>query len=131
MKKWHLDRCRRYYLATAEVIDAFRIIPRLLLIAYMYLIYKVVLWFFDLAPYVIEGCTAEIAKECVAQFPTNAQAALITAVIGIGGAIFGLYSSSGRKWDGNFIPWNEKKEQGYHENQDDEQEPQSIDKGEK
>jgi hypothetical protein len=40
----------------------------------------------------------------VIQAPSTQHAALVTAVVGIAAAVFGLYSNSGRKWNG-FTNW--------------------------
>ncbi len=101
----NVDTWRKGHLAIAEWIDAWRLIPRLLVGAYVWLVYKVMVWYMALEPKMIEGCTSETVIDCVYSAPTTAQAALITAVIGISAAIFGLYTTSGKKWNG-FQPWN-------------------------
>jgi hypothetical protein len=65
----------------AEVIDAYRVVPRLLLLGYGYLVWHVTTWFMSLPE------------------PTTQQAALVTAVVGITAPIAGFYQQSGRKWD--------------------------------
>lgn len=104
-----IDRKRQIHLALAEMIDSWRIIPRLLLAGYAYLLYKTVSWYMALEPYILDNCVSEKITDCIVQAPTTQHAALVTAVVGIAAAIFGLYSSSGRKWNG-FTFWDKNDE---------------------
>ena len=114
-----IDRFRQMHLSLAEALDAWRIVPRALVGLYCYMLYKIVNWYMDLAPYVIEKCVSSNALDCIAQAPTTQHAALVTAVVGISAAVFGLYSSTGKKWNG-FTFWKkkEKKEQVLEEKAD-------------
>jgi hypothetical protein len=60
-----------------------------------------------LEPYLIEGCTAEDMTKCLAEAPSTQHAALVTAVVGVAAAVFGLYANSGKKWNG-FSHWNKQ-----------------------
>ena len=62
-----------WYNKTAGVMDTFRLIPRLIMVAYIYAFYSSTTWFMALAD------------------PTNAQAAFISTIVGAGAAFFGLY----------------------------------------
>ena len=62
-----------WYNKTAGLLDKFRIIPRLIMLAYIYAFYQSTVWFMALAD------------------PTNAQAAFISTIVGAGAAFFGLY----------------------------------------
>ena len=62
-----------WYNKTAGVIDKFRMIPRLIMLAYIYAFYSSTIWFMALSD------------------PTNAQAAFISTIVGAGAAFFGLY----------------------------------------
>lgn len=64
----------------AEIIDAYRVIPRLLLIGFGYLVWHVVEWFTGL------------------EVPTTQQAAFVSAVVGIAAPISAFYFQTGRKW---------------------------------
>ena len=57
----------------AGQLDKFRVIPRLIMIAYIYAFYSATVWFMALSD------------------PTNAQAAFISTIVGAGAAFFGLY----------------------------------------
>ena len=54
-------------------LDKFRVIPRLIMLAYIYAFYSATVWFMALSD------------------PTNAQAAFISTIVGAGAAFFGLY----------------------------------------
>lgn len=64
----------------AEIIDAWRIVPRGILFAYAGLVYWIVNWFMMM------------------ENPTTQQAALATTVAGTVAAVIGLYQHTGRKW---------------------------------
>ena len=65
----------------AKAVDQWRIFPRVFITTYIYLLYKVTIWFMDLAD------------------PTMAQSGLVSIVVGAGAAWFGLYAgtSKGKK----------------------------------
>ena len=104
-----IDRFRQMYVTLAEMLDAFRIFPRLLVAGYTVLLYVVVRWYMDLETFMLPGCESEVVTQCIVESPTNQHAVLVTAVIGISAAIFGLYTTSGKKWNG-FTFWNKKKD---------------------
>jgi len=65
----------------ARAVDAWRIFPRLFLTVYIFLLYKVTIWFMNLPT------------------PSLEQSGLVSIVVGAGAAWFGLYSgtSKGKK----------------------------------
>ena len=67
-------------LTVAELLDAFRFVPRVVLVSYAILVWQVVQWYMDIAE------------------PTTQHAALVTVVVSVIAPIVGLYQSSGRKW---------------------------------
>ena len=82
-----IDSVRQTHLAMAELIDAWRIVPRMIIFGYCYYVWDVTQWFMGL------------------ENPNTQQAALISTIIGVAGIVFGLYTNSGRKWDA-FTFWN-------------------------
>ena len=64
---------KTWYKQTAGVLDRFRLIPRLIMLAYIYAFYKSITWFMTLPE------------------PTNSQAMFISTIVGAGAAFFGLY----------------------------------------
>ena len=69
----HPDEEPTWYNQTAGVMDKFRIIPRLVMLAYIFAFYKSVTWFMQLPD------------------PSNSQAMFISTIVGAGAAFFGLY----------------------------------------
>ena len=63
----------------AKAVDAWRIFPRLFLSVYIYLLYKVTIWFMNLP------------------MPTFEQSGLVSIVVGAGAAWFGLYAGTSKK----------------------------------
>ena len=62
-----------WYNKTSGIMDQFRVIPRLIMLAYIYAFWQSTQWFMNLSE------------------PTNAQAAFISTIVGAGAAFFGLY----------------------------------------
>lgn len=62
-----------WYNKAASIMDKFRLIPRLIMMAYIYAFHESTTWFMSLVD------------------PTNAQAAFISTIVGAGAAFFGLY----------------------------------------
>ena len=62
----------------ARAVDQSRIFPRVFITTYIYLLYKVTIWFMDLAD------------------PTMAQSGLVSIVVGAGAAWFGLYAGTSK-----------------------------------
>lgn len=105
-------------LKLAEAVDAWRVVPRLVLICYAWLVYELYLWYTRIPTYVQERCDAAVIQifidsgmsiqkaqqlACtvidVVGGPTPAQSAFVTTIIGLSTGIFGLYASTGRRWD--------------------------------
>ena len=63
----------------AKAIDSWRILPRIFITTYIYLLYKVVIWYMNIAD------------------PTLEQSGLVSIVVGAGAAWFGLYTGTSKK----------------------------------
>ena len=63
----------------ARAVDACRIFPRVFITTYIYLLYKVVIWYMELPN------------------PTMEQSGLVSIVVGAGAAWFGLYAGTSKK----------------------------------
>lgn len=72
---------KQKFLAIAEVIDAYRLIPRIILIGYGVIVWVVTFWFMGLDD------------------PTATQMGFVNVIWGAAGIISGWYMSTGRKWD--------------------------------
>lgn len=116
-------RFRKYSLALAESFDAWRVIPRAILVVYSALVLNLYLWFKSIPTFVQERCDAAMLKmllernigleeakllACsivdVVGGPTAAQSAFVTTITGLSAGIFGLYTATGRKWDAGLPP---------------------------
>lgn len=114
---------RKYSLALAESFDAWRIIPRAILIVYSALVLNLYLWFKSIPTFVQERCDAAMIRTLldanisleearllacsvvdVVGGPTAAQSAFVTTITGLSAGIFGLYTATGRKWDTGLPP---------------------------
>ena len=62
-----------WYNKTSGIMDTFRLIPRLIMLAYIYAFYKSITWFMTIPD------------------PSNSQAMFISTIVGAGAAFFGLY----------------------------------------
>jgi len=65
----------------ARAVDSWRIFPRVFITTYIYLLYKVVIWYMNIPN------------------PTMEQSGLVSIVVGAGAAWFGLYTGSRAKSD--------------------------------
>ena len=72
------DNRYQKWIDLAHMVDQWRIFPRLFITTYIYLLYKVVVWYMDLAA------------------PTMEQSGLVSVVVGAGAAWFGLYTGSSK-----------------------------------
>lgn len=118
-----VSRFRKYSLALAESFDAWRVAPRMVLIIYSALVMNLYLWFKSIPTFVQEKCDPQTLKimldmgkslddakllACsvvdVVGGPTATQSAFVTTIVGLSAAIFGLYTSTGRRWDGGLPP---------------------------
>ena len=67
------DDAPTWYNKTAGILDKFRLIPRMIMLAYIYAFYKSITWFMTIPD------------------PSNSQAMFISTIVGAGAAFFGLY----------------------------------------
>ena len=103
-----IDSWRAVHLAIAEWIDAWRMVPRLLTAGFGVLLWKASSWYMSLETTMVESCPVELlGVACIEAAPSTQHAVILTVLMGAATAIFGLYTSSGRKWNG-FTPWNKK-----------------------
>lgn len=125
-KKVNTQRIKR--LAIAEWFDAWRIVPRLLVTLYVFMVIYLIDKFFSMPTYQKIECNADLvvklvqaniplqqAQEVACRVvdvvggPTTTHTVLVTAVCGLATAIFGLYTNSGRDWAKGALPWRFRK----------------------
>lgn len=109
---------RRISLIIAESVDAWRIIPRTILILYGTLVFNLYTWYRSIPTHINEQCDASVLTVLLGQGlsleeakviacsvidivggPTSAQNMFVTTIIGLSTGIFGLYVATGRKWE--------------------------------
>jgi len=101
-----IDDWRMTHMAFAEFFDAWRVIPRIIVAGYGYMLYWVIVeWYSKLAPYMLDGCVSEKMIECMVQSPTMEHTALVVTVVGISAPIMSFYVNTSKKWNG-FTFWN-------------------------
>jgi hypothetical protein len=110
LKAKDIDAWRKFHMAFAEWVDAWRIIPRIVLLAYGYMTWDIITWYQELKPYMMKDCDVKtLGEACIVSAPSTEHMALVTAVIAVAAAVIGLYTGSGKKWNG-FTHWNEHKQ---------------------
>lgn len=101
----------------AEILDAFRVVPRLILLAYGWLVFALFQWFTNIETHLQTECDPGIFKILQDQGlplaeiqmfacstvdtvggPTTAQTSFVTVVVGLASAVIGFYVSTGKKW---------------------------------
>jgi len=82
---------KQQFLHLAELVDSFRIFPRLVLCAYAFYVYQVT--FFILTWYSQQPAAARGTEESAVVI------AVVGAVTGFSPWIFRIYSDNGRNWD--------------------------------
>ena len=111
------SKTKRWLLSLAETLDALRVIPRLVLAGYSFLLGYMVLWYMGIETIIKTECNAALiqimldkgldmeraeALACtVADMdggPTTAQTALVTAITALAAPIFGFYATTSKKW---------------------------------
>jgi len=111
------SKVKRWLLSLAETIDALRLIPRMVLGGYSFLLGYMVIWYMGIETVVKTECNAALiqimldkgldmekaeALACtVADMvggPTTAQTALVTAITALAAPIFGFYATTSKKW---------------------------------
>jgi len=102
-----IDGFRKTHLSMAEAIDAWRIVPRLMVAGYGFLVYQVVSWYMELVPYMLDGCVSDIVEKCIIEAPATQHSVLVSAVIGLGAVMVGFYVNTGRKWNEGIKKWDD------------------------
>ncbi|AUR85851.1 TMhelix containing protein [Vibrio phage 1.081.O._10N.286.52.C2] len=72
----------RFNKKLADAVDEWRIVPRILVGMYCYLLYYTAMWFMALPD------------------PSGTQAAFVSTIVGAAAAIFGLYTNAGKNKSG-------------------------------
>lgn len=113
-----MSRFRKYSLSLAESFDAWRVMPRIVMLMYSVLVTHLYLWYKSIPTFVQEKCDPTILRMMLDQDitleeaklvactivdvvggPTASQTTFVTTIIGLSTGIFGLYTATGRKWE--------------------------------
>lgn len=112
-----MRKFKTWALYVAEAFDAWRVVPRAMLVSYGYLVWAMYEWYKSIPLYPQMKCdsavlevvmsrgvklaqAAEIACGYVATVggPTSEQTMFVTTITGLSAGIFALYTTTGRKW---------------------------------
>jgi len=112
-----MEKFKYWMLTLAESFDAWRVVPRFILICYGYLVWSLYAWYKSIAVYtqtqcdgvvlkvlLDEGVAFDLARQMSCNIvgtiggPTGEQTMFVTTIIGLAAAIFGLYTGTGRRW---------------------------------
>jgi hypothetical protein len=118
MSEENTKTAKEKWLDIAEVIDAYRVIPRIILFGVMALCVYTMVWFFGLTATAVITCDPTLMKilmdsgvslegakalACTTSSyvggPTTQHVTFATAIVGgLASAVFGFYANTGRKW---------------------------------
>lgn len=76
-----VPKWKQFALNVAEVLDAFRVVPRIIMVGYAVVVVQVTLWFMGI------------------ETPSATQMGFVNVIWGAAGLLSGWYMSTGRKWD--------------------------------
>lgn len=112
-----MEKFKSWALALAESFDAWRVVPRTMLLSYGYLVFQLYLWYKNIPIYMQTKCDGAVlqilldkglkfeqAKELACNVigtvggPSSEQTMFVTTIIGLSTGIFALYTTTGRKW---------------------------------
>lgn len=115
---------RKWVLASAEAMDAHRVVPRAILMAYGWMVWKVTQWYMSIPSTARVQCQNDVmttlfnkgvavdqvrAIACsitdTVGGPTSEQTMFVSIIVGLSSVVIGLYLNSGNqsKWQGNVV----------------------------
>lgn len=123
------DKIRRVFLGIAEMMDAFRVVPRLLVLGWGAVVATILYWYIAIESFTKHTCSESILKyliekgytleqsadvactiEAIVGGPSTVHTTILSIVVGIAGIVFGFYVNSGRNWKvAPFVPWTQAK----------------------
>lgn len=119
-----LTTLRKWSLAIAESIDAFRIVPRIILVAYGWMVWVITRWYIAIPTSNSMECQSDVMNVALqngATFdqaravacsvigsvggPTSEQTMFVSIIVGLSSVVIGLYLNTGHKskWQGDVI----------------------------
>lgn len=115
---------RTWSLTIAETFDAWRVVPRLILVAYGWMVWEVTRWYMSIPSANQTQCQADVLEALIASGttleqaratacsiiqtvggPTSEQTMFVSIVAGLSSVVIGLYLNSGKssKWQGGVV----------------------------
>lgn len=115
---------RRLSLTAAEAFDAWRVVPRLMLVAYGFMVWAVVSWYMSIPSANQTQCQADVLSTLLSNSvpvdqarniacsitetiggPTSEQTMFVSIVTGLSSVVMGLYLNTGKtsKWQGGVL----------------------------
>lgn len=100
-----VENIRQAYLMVGEAMDAWRVLPRMVVIMYMWWMVDITDWFMALEPvFDRANCIEKVCKVLI-DGPTTQHTAMVMGVIGLAAGIFGFYLQGGRNWETGIYSW--------------------------
>lgn len=112
-----MRKFKTWALNVAESFDAWRIVPRAMLVSYGYLVWSMYVWYKSIPIYPQIKCDSAVLEVVLARGaqlakaaeiacgyvgtvggPTSEQTMFVTTITGLAAGIFALYTTTGRKW---------------------------------
>ena len=113
-----MNKFRRWMFVASEAFNMWRVVPRIIILAYSYLVWSMYAWYKSIPTFVQIKCDSALFEILLAKGqkmdtikelacsiigtaggPTAEQTAFVTIIIGLSSAIFALYTGSGKKYD--------------------------------
>lgn len=122
---FRIDTLRRWSLIAAEAFDAWRVVPRTILVAYGWMVWNVTRWYMSIPSSNQIQCQADVLRVLMESKinidqaramacsivdtiggPTSEQTMFVSIVTGLSSVVIGLYLNTGKtsKWQGDVIP---------------------------
>lgn len=94
-----VDNIRQIYLMIGEALDAWRIMPRIVVGLYIWWMSLITDWFISINP------IFDKAGKVLIDGPTTEHTAAFMGAVGLAAGIFGFYTRSGRRWEEGIVSW--------------------------
>jgi hypothetical protein len=87
----NVNKIRVWLAVIAETLDYFRVVPRLIIVGYGYLVWSAFVWFREVDKLSMEHTI------------------VISSLLGISGLVVGMYVNSGKNWNTPLVIWSDDK----------------------
>jgi hypothetical protein len=116
-----MEKFKQHMLSLSEILDSWRVIPRIMAGAYGFMVYKLFIWYTSMPTYEEKECDNSILQTLLDKGidvqsamemactvvgtvggPTSQQTSFVTIIISLSTGIFGFYVNSGNNNKGFF-----------------------------